>query len=183
MGLTESTMPGKTLPPLGSRVLLSPQWAAWIVGRVVERVARPVEPTRRAEDVRDPDAYRRRRAAVLASFGRPLVLPYSDHVVQAGEPLDLDHLVPIEAALRSGADDWTPEQWTAFEADVLNLVPARPHVNRVEKRAKGVGAWIPAHHRAWYAHDYAGVKLAHGLTFSADEAVAVRRLLLGSSAP
>ena len=135
--------------------------------------------TLKASDVRDEWAYHRMKPELIRSLGGfPLRLPYSDIVATSQTELDIDHLVPIEEAILSGAEKWTEQKWREFQSDLMNLVPSLPKTNRWAKGAKGVGEWVPPHHRRWYVMDYVKVKMSYALDFSTDETARIRQVLV-----
>ena len=86
--------------------------------------------------------------------------------------------MPLLEALQSGACGWPKPKWKAFQGDLANLMLSLPIVNRRRKGSKGVGSWLPDHHRIWYVSDYAVVKLAYGLKFDEHEAGEIETVLL-----
>ena len=158
---------------------LSAQCRQWLANVVFGSVAPPVEnPGVRAKDVRRPDVYRRKKAQIAARRGGwPMVLEYSDILCRSPKDCDLDHLVSLDDALRSGAAAWTPAQWAQYQSDEANLVLTDPKVNRVEKRAKDIAHWVPPHHQQAFAISYSVVKLAYGLRFSKEDALRIMDIL------
>lgn len=61
---------------------------------------------------------------------------------QAGGGVDIDHLVPLEQAWRSGAWAWTDEQRAAYANDLGLLVPTDASLNR-SKGSQDVTTWLP----------------------------------------
>lgn len=58
--------------------------------------------------------------------------------------LDIDHIVPLKEAYKSGADKWTPKQREAFANDYENLIAVHRTLNR-QKGAKDPAQWLPPH--------------------------------------
>ncbi len=90
---------------------------------------------------------------------------YTGEVFTDPAALDVDHLVPLKEAHRSGADAWDAARRAAFANDPGNLLTVSASANR----SKGDGdplAWLPP---AWgarcaYTRHFTGVKAAWGLT-------------------
>ena len=159
--------------------LKSPGVRRWVAARVEANVAEAAVPTVSATSVRKPWVYRGREEEVAQGLGGyPLILPYTDIIAKNEHETDIDHVVPLAEALRSGANGWSGAQWEAFQSDPCNLTLASPKVNRQEKGGSGIGEWVPVHNRTWYALDYAVVKLAFGLSFTKREAAVIREQLL-----
>lgn len=92
-------------------------------------------------------------------------------VIRASE-LDVDHLVPLAEAWRSGASSWPPERRLAYAND-LDRPSTLIAVTATSNRAKADGdpaEWQPPRIESWcdYASDWVTTKLAWGL--SADPA-------------
>ncbi|WP_367139587.1 HNH endonuclease family protein [Saccharothrix sp. HUAS TT1] len=104
---------------------------------------------------------------------------YDDVTVTDPRELDIDHVVPLAEAWRTGAADWTPELREHFANDhTIELVPATRKTNR----AKGDQAppeWLPpaAGNHCRYAINWIGVKSGYGLTASSGEVTALAAML------
>jgi hypothetical protein len=86
--------------------------------------------------------------------------------------VDIDHVVPLANAWRSGADHWTDQEREAFANDLDH--PELLAVSRASNRAKGDQApdqWRPPHRGFWcvYARAWIEVKAAWALTITATE--------------
>lgn len=96
-----------------------------------------------------------RRCAVASGRWR---CPYTGRVVTDPRELDVDHLVPLHEAHRSGGHAWDREQRERFANaldDPMHLVAVDKHANR-SKGDKAPHAWMPqepsqrcAYLRAW----------------------------------
>ena len=101
--------------------------------------------------------------------------------------LDIDHLVALANAHRSGAWAWPEERKRAYynsldDADHLIAVTAR--ANR-SKGARGPEEWRPANEAYWceYAQDWIRIKQAWGLSVTEAEAQALEEMLGRCEAP
>jgi hypothetical protein len=142
------------------------------------------------------------RAEVLrAESATPAqVDPYGCHVLtgdwlsvydgyQTDDPteLEIDHLVALAEAWRSGADTWSHERRVAFANDLGHpgaLVAVTAAMNR-SKSDKDPAVWQPPNRSAWcaYATDWVTVKQRWHLAMDADELRAVRNMLAGCGQP
>jgi len=91
--------------------------------------------------------------------------------------LDIDHLVPLAEAWRSGAWAWTEEQRMEFannlsDEQALNAVTAS--VNR-SKGDKDISAWLPKKNVCTYLAGWVTVKARFGLTVDVREAAVISK--------
>lgn len=96
---------------------------------------------------------------------------YDDVTLTASSGVDIDHVVPLAEAWRSGADLWSDAQRAAFANDLAE--PQLRAVSAKSNRAKGdqdPAKWLPPSHGEWcsYARDWVEVKAHYRLT--ADQA-------------
>lgn len=98
------------------------------------------------------------------------------------EPLkvDIDHMVPLANAWRSGAASWTTEKRSDFANDMDR--PQLFAVSAASNRSKGDQSpdqWKPPSHDAWctYAQDWITVKTYWQLTITKDEKTALTDML------
>ena len=101
-------------------------------------------------------------------------------VTEAGK-LDVDHLVPLANAHRSGAWDWTSERRRNYANsldDPRHLIAVTARANR-SKGAKGPEEWQPENesYRCQYATDWIVVKQTWELTVTRAESVALQSML------
>lgn len=125
-------------------------------------------------DVTDPQV----RGCVVLRGG--FVDPYdgtsSTFTANTGGRFDVDHVVSLAEAWRSGASSWTPEQRIAYANDPAVLLL----VKSTENRAKGdddPGQWQPATAagQCTYARKVVEIKYHYHLTMDAREAAAVQK--------
>jgi hypothetical protein len=96
---------------------------------------------------------------------------------------DIDHVVALGEAWRSGASSWTPDQRLAF-ANHLDDPAALIAVTASTNRSKGdrdPASWQPPDRDAWceFATAWTTVKVQWGLTADQAEVDALRNMLVG----
>jgi hypothetical protein len=106
--------------------------------------------------------------------------PYDDRTVTDVSTVDIDHVVPLANAWRSGASRWTDERREEFANDVVR--PQLLAVTRSTNRAKGdqdPAQWKPPSRSHWcrYAQDWIAVKHHWRLTLTTAEKIALIRML------
>jgi hypothetical protein len=94
--------------------------------------------------------------------------------------IDIDHMVPLANAWRSGADKWTDEQRTEFANDLTR--PQLMAVSAASNRSKGdqdPSQWKPPQQSFWceYARRWITVKSFWGLTVTEREKSTLREML------
>lgn len=108
--------------------------------------------------------------------------PYSGRTAAVTwRQVDVDHVVALGDAWRSGAAGWTRERREAFANDSANLLAAGASENR-SKGDDGPDAWSPptaAAGACTYAYAYVTVKARWGLTVTAAERDALAADLAG----
>ena len=107
-----------------------------------------------------------------------LVDPYTGGHITHPSQLDIDHVVSLGDAWRSGAARWTRERRTEFANDVRHLVPVSASANRA-KGDKPAEKWLPP--EQVYHCDYGliiiATKHAYRLTVTREERDALDRVL------
>lgn len=97
--------------------------------------------------------------------------PYDNVVIKDAGEADIDHMVPLAEAWRSGADKWTDEERKAFANDLggIQLLAVTAKTNR-GKGDQDPAKWKPPAEEYWctYARQWISVKVAYKLT--ADQA-------------
>jgi len=103
------------------------------------------------------------------SWGR-WVCPYTGKELTKASDVDIDHVVPLANAHRSGGATWTREQKREFANDPLNLLVVDDAANQA-KGDKGPDEWKPESKRYWkeYAWRWKTVKEKYNLTISRPE--------------
>ncbi|BDZ52519.1 hypothetical protein GCM10025867_47600 (plasmid) [Frondihabitans sucicola] len=104
--------------------------------------------------------------------------PYTGTKATKSGDMDIDHLVPLAAAWRSGASKWTTAQRQKFANDPLVLVTAGASANR-SKGDRGPDQWVPpaANAQCEYAVRWVEIKGAYQLTATASEKLKLGALL------
>lgn len=113
--------------------------------------------------------------------------PYTGAVLTDPGGLDVDHLVPLANAHRSGGWAWSPERKRQFAnslGDANHLIAVTASANR-RKGARGPDEWRPSERSYWceYATAWATVKRAWDLTATHAEALALREMLQTCDGP
>ena len=101
--------------------------------------------------------------------------------------LDIDHMVPLANAHRSGGWEWSKERKREYANDLSypnHLIAVQASANR-QKSSKGPEEWKPPRHEYWcqYAVDWVAIKAQWELTATASEAGALREMLATCDEP
>ncbi|MEU0877684.1 HNH endonuclease family protein [Lentzea sp. NPDC005914] len=98
--------------------------------------------------------------------------PYDGATLTAASDLDIDHIVPLAAAWRSGAASWTTAQRQAFANDMTHpqLIAVTDNVNQA-KGDQTPATWKPPLTSYWctYAKMWVGTKSYYGLSVNSAE--------------
>ncbi|RSM70866.1 HNH endonuclease [Actinoplanes sp. ATCC 53533] len=100
---------------------------------------------------------------------------YDNVTITNSSGLDIDHIVPLHEAWKSGADEWTDEDRAVFANDVVvNLVATSPASNR-SKGDQDPASWMPpnAGIHCQYLTWWVEVKVKYDLDMDNDEYDAV----------
>ncbi|MEU1122186.1 HNH endonuclease family protein [Streptomyces sp. NPDC005899] len=100
----------------------------------------------------------------------------------AAADLDIDHMVPLAEAWRSGASGWTTAQRQSFANDLTRpqLIAVTDNVNQA-KSDQDPGEWLPSRtaYRCTYARAWVHVKHYYGLSVDSTEKSALQSVLNG----
>ncbi|CEN60654.1 hypothetical protein ASPCAL03089 [Aspergillus calidoustus] len=106
--------------------------------------------------------------------------PYDGETWTQSSDVDIDHVVPLANAWRSGASEWTTAEREAFANDLDNpqLIAVTDNVNQ-EKGDSGPEEWIPplASYSCPYGKMWIFIKYTYGLTITQAEKSALEGLL------
>jgi hypothetical protein len=105
---------------------------------------------------------------------------YDGQSLHDPDGVEIDHMVPLANAWRSGADQWNDARREAFANDLVN--PELLAVSRSSNRAKGDQSpdqWRPPNTRYWctYARSWITVKYEWNLSVTRAERAALREML------
>ncbi|HKN55109.1 MAG TPA: HNH endonuclease family protein [Amycolatopsis sp.] len=106
--------------------------------------------------------------------------PYDGATWTAASDVDIDHVVPLADAWRTGASSWTTAQRQAYANDLTDpqLIAVTDNVNQ-EKGDKSPDAWKPPLVSYWctYAKMWVAVKYKYKLTVNSAEKSALTTML------
>lgn len=104
--------------------------------------------------------------------------PYTTQTYTDPLDIDIDHLVPLANAYRSGASNWDEAERERYANDPDNLLSVEDNANQ-EKGDKGPEAWKPPNRAIWcsYARRWIGVKSGYDLTVNPQEKAALKLML------
>jgi hypothetical protein len=106
--------------------------------------------------------------------------PYGGTTIRVPLRVDIDHVVPLANAWRSGARRWTVARREAFANDPRNLLAVSASLNRA-KGDDGPEEWLPPRraYRVDYAVRWIGVKARYRLSVTRAEKRALSLVLAG----
>jgi hypothetical protein len=104
--------------------------------------------------------------------------PYTDRTYSDPQDLDIDHVVPLANAWRSGAPSWTDEQRERYANDPDVLLSVEDNANQ-EKGDKGPESWKPPNEAEWcaYAERWVDIKAKYALTVNEQEKEMLNQML------
>ncbi|MEU6081024.1 HNH endonuclease family protein [Streptomyces sp. NPDC047108] len=108
--------------------------------------------------------------------------PYDGATWSAAADVDIDHVVPLAEAWRSGASGWTTAQRQGFANDLTRaqLIAVTDNVNQ-SKGDQDPAEWLPSEtgYRCMYARMWVQVKHHYDLTLDSAEKSALSSILNG----
>ena len=109
-----------------------------------------------------------------------IIDPYTGQRVDGRAEIDIDHVVALGDAWRSGAYAWTDGERKVFANDEVNLLATSDDENRA-KSDDGPDQWRPPDRAGWcaYAHLYGEVKRTYGLAVTGAQTAALAELSTG----
>ena len=103
--------------------------------------------------------------------GGKWISPYDGKSFTKDSGLDVDHVVPLAEAWRSGAWAWTAKQRQDFANDLSDsrvLIAVTSSANR-SKGDQDPKTWLPAKGKCTYIESWVAVKVRYSLTFDTGE--------------
>ncbi|MEU9498150.1 HNH endonuclease family protein [Streptomyces sp. NPDC048196] len=108
------------------------------------------------------------------------VSPYDGATWTKASDVDIDHVVPLSEAWKSGAAKWTTARRQALANDLTHsqLIAVTDNVNQ-EKGDKDPAKWLPpkTSYRCQYARMWVWVKHEYGMTADSAEKAALKKIL------
>lgn len=104
--------------------------------------------------------------------------PYAGEVITDSSEIDIDHIVPLANAWRSGADEWDDDLREEFANAPINLLSTDAGENRA-KGDRGPEAWRPPDEGAWcdYSVRWISVKSSYELSVNEEERASLEEML------
>jgi hypothetical protein len=106
--------------------------------------------------------------------------PYDGATWTAASDVDIDHMIPLANAWRTGASGWTQARRTQFANDLTNpqLIAVTDNVNQ-SKSDQSPATWKPPRTAYWctYARMWVHVKYRYSLTVNSAERSALLTML------
>lgn len=93
--------------------------------------------------------------------------PYSGEKIKDSSKIDIDHIIPLSKAAKSGGQVWTKEEKEIFANDLDNLLAVSAKENR-SKGDKGPGEYMPKNksYQCQYAKSYVSIADKYELTIN-----------------
>ena len=93
--------------------------------------------------------------------------PYTGKVLYKASDVDIDHIVPLSHAHKTGGSNWSREKKRAFSNDPENLLAVDDAINQA-KGNKGPVKWKPPRKEYWrtYAKKWLHIKKKYDLSIS-----------------
>ena len=108
--------------------------------------------------------------------------PYDGATWSAASDVDIDHVVPLAEAWRSGASGWTTARRQSFANDLTRpqLIAVTDNVNQ-SKGDQDPASWMPSRtaYRCTYARMWVDVKHYYGMSVDSAEKSALQGVLNG----
>ncbi|MDQ0796628.1 HNH endonuclease family protein [Streptomyces sp. B1I3] len=120
--------------------------------------------------------------SACAATGGSWYSQYDGATWTAAADLDIDHMVPLAEAWRSGASSWTTARRQSFANDLTRpqLIAVTDNVNQ-SKSDQDPGEWLPSRtaYRCTYVRAWVHVKHYYGLSVDSTEKSALQSVLNG----
>ncbi len=85
------------------------------------------------------------------------VCPYNGDTIKLSKNVDIDHIVPLSEADKSGGNMWSSEMKHLFAIDTFNLISTSKKENR-SKGDQDVVYWLPKNNKKLYITKWIKVK-------------------------
>jgi hypothetical protein len=111
--------------------------------------------------------------------GGKWISSYDGKTITNASLLDVDHMVPLAEAWRSGAWKWSSAKRQAFANDLDDaraLIAVTLSTNR-SKGDKDPALWVPAKEQCTYVDNWIAIKVKYSLTVDAKEATKLNTLI------
>ena len=111
--------------------------------------------------------------------GGKWISDYDGLATKDSSTLDIDHMVPLSEAWRSGAWKWSPAQREAFANDLTDsrsLIAVTASLNR-QKSDQDPSTWLPPVDKCTYVSNWIAIKVRYSLTVDTAEASALTTLV------
>ena len=104
--------------------------------------------------------------------------PYTEQTYSDPQEIDIDHVVPLAEAWRSGASSWDDGRRERYANDPDVLLSVEDNANQ-SKGDKGPEAWKPPNEGGWcdYAERWISIKVAYDLSVDEKEKGALEQML------
>ncbi len=104
--------------------------------------------------------------------------PYTTNTYTDPQDIDIDHVVPLANAWRSGASSWDAAERESYANATDVLLSVEDNANQ-EKGDKGPEAWRPPNQEIWcdYSVRWIGIKSGYGLSVNPEEKDALTEML------
>ncbi len=104
--------------------------------------------------------------------------PYTTQTFTDPQDIDIDHVVPLANAWRSGASSWSNQERERYANDPDVLLSVEDNANQ-EKGDKGPEAWKPSNEDEWcdYATRWVLIKSKYELSVNQDEKTELNKML------
>jgi hypothetical protein len=104
--------------------------------------------------------------------------PYTERTYSDPQEIDIDHVVPLAEAWRSGASSWDDGRRERYANDPDVLLSVEDNANQ-QKGDKGPEAWKPPNEEEWcdYARRWIQIKSKYDLSVDEQEKVALDQML------
>ena len=103
--------------------------------------------------------------------------PYTGNTYTDPSDIDIDHVVPLANAWRSGASSWDEQRRERYANDPGVVLSVEDNANQ-EKGDKGPEAWKPPRKQEWcdYAIRWVEIKADYGLSVNAQEKASLQHV-------